>query len=710
MKLKQTASKANNNQSEQKDPYDLGYLKDFQQAYSIGKKLGRGGNGTVFVAARRSDGVEFAVKIIPKVLLDPCASERKKSMQLPSIRREVEVLLALRGSLSVARLEGAYEDSRNVYLVLELCRGGELLGSSTLKSGSKKPMHTYSERVVASYLRSILQTIAQCHARSIIHRDIKPENFLLLTKEENSPIKAIDFGLATFFTPDTLPLTAPNAEGTPWYLAPEACRGKWWPVTDIWATGIMAAYMLTGVYPFIDRTTPNTPDLARTLKVICSEELNVTGSEWAGLSTEAIQFVKYLLVKDPAERPSAVDALGHPFLHDHPTKADRPLHHSVVQRIQRFAQNGVFKRRVLEHIARDLVQMHFGDQKRRSEHGNGVMRDRSMRAARAYQEATTMTMQRDPSGSYRYRSLPKDPSGSYRYSMALARTMSRKPSYGAMASLASQDMMMTSAASARREGSRHSGTTLQPPGGIGGSMHSNKSGESALSSTVVSVPAGVYLPVSTPYSRRLAVLLDTLDADSSGTIDRDELQEALQKMGYHIDDQEASELFDAVDVDRTGTVLKEDISASLVDWKWVQDTFADRWVDSVRRVFQDLDKDGDGFLGASEIAAAFSGHLDTYEVDAAVHEALLEAVGPEIDQEDGQDGTENNKGKEEATIDFQHLLKLLQATPVEDLGLFDDRLSVHSSRYPSVNLDDELAPSPSKGGLAALFGCCGGSA
>ena len=195
-----------------KDPADnnneLGYLQNFSESYFFGQKLGKGGSGTVFVATRRSDNAEFAVKVIPKILTDPSVSQRKRDAQVPSIRQEIEVLLALRGTLNVAALEGAYEDFRNVYIVMELCHGGELLG------GNKKRHQAYSERAVASFMRSILQTIAQCHALSIIHRDVKPENFLLLSKEEGSPLKAIDFGLAAFFTPDSLPITATNVEGT----------------------------------------------------------------------------------------------------------------------------------------------------------------------------------------------------------------------------------------------------------------------------------------------------------------------------------------------------------------------------------------------------------------------------------------------------------------------------------------------------------------
>ena len=41
--------------------------------------------------------------------------------------------------------------------------------------------------------------MAHCHANKICHRDLKPENFLLLTKDDNSPIKVIDFGLSMIF-------------------------------------------------------------------------------------------------------------------------------------------------------------------------------------------------------------------------------------------------------------------------------------------------------------------------------------------------------------------------------------------------------------------------------------------------------------------------------------------------------------------------------
>jgi calcium-dependent protein kinase len=71
-------------------------------------------------------------------------------------------------------------------------------------------------------------------------------NFMLLTEAQNSPLKAIDFGLAVFYKPDQLPRTDLGLEGTPWFMAPEVLSSQNYPASDVWAAGVMAYQLLSG--------------------------------------------------------------------------------------------------------------------------------------------------------------------------------------------------------------------------------------------------------------------------------------------------------------------------------------------------------------------------------------------------------------------------------------------------------------------------------
>lgn len=97
----------------------------------------------------------------------------------------------------------------------------------------------------------MLRAIAQCHSKGIVMRDVKPgtllhprvremcvlENFLFLNNEPNSPLKAIDFGLARYCSATG---TLSARAGTPLYIAPEVLRRAYGQSADLWSAGVIA--------------------------------------------------------------------------------------------------------------------------------------------------------------------------------------------------------------------------------------------------------------------------------------------------------------------------------------------------------------------------------------------------------------------------------------------------------------------------------------
>lgn len=160
-------------------------MEDVRTGYTIGKELGRGQFGVTHLCTNKQTGEQFACKTIAKRKL-----VNKEDME--DVRREVQIMHHLSGQNNIVDLKGAFEDKHSVHLVMELCAGGELFDRIIAKGH-------YTERGAASLLRTIVQIVHTCHSMGVIHRDLKPENFLLLSKDENAPLKATDFGLSVFY-------------------------------------------------------------------------------------------------------------------------------------------------------------------------------------------------------------------------------------------------------------------------------------------------------------------------------------------------------------------------------------------------------------------------------------------------------------------------------------------------------------------------------
>jgi len=168
----------------------------------------------------------------------------------------------------------------------------------------------FSEKSAVYLLRDILDAVRYCHdVKHIVHRDLKPENFLLKDDSDEKPIiKIIDFGLSR--KDDNTGLMASKV-GTPSYIAPEILYQEYTYKVDIWSIGVITYILLCGYAPFAGY------DDHETLRLVQSANLEFGSPEWDVISSDAKEFVSQLLSRNPNQRPTATEAMNHPWLRKH---------------------------------------------------------------------------------------------------------------------------------------------------------------------------------------------------------------------------------------------------------------------------------------------------------------------------------------------------------------------------------------------------------
>lgn len=146
---------------------------------------------------------------------------------------------------NIIKLYEYFEDTKNVYLITEICSGGELFDKIIEKE-------YFDEQYAAKIFKQIMQSINYCHSLEIAHRDLKPENFLYETKDENSDIKVIDFGLSKIcYQKNTGKIERLKTRaGTPYYISPEVLAGNYDKSCDLWSAGCILYIFLCGYPPF----------------------------------------------------------------------------------------------------------------------------------------------------------------------------------------------------------------------------------------------------------------------------------------------------------------------------------------------------------------------------------------------------------------------------------------------------------------------------
>ncbi|GLT82646.1 hypothetical protein SLE2022_010050 [Rubroshorea leprosula] len=321
---------------------DFGYDKDFDQRYTIGKLLGHGQFGYTYVATDKANGDRVAVKKIDKnKMVLPIAVE--------DVKREVKILQALTGHENVVQFYNAFEDECYVYIVMELCEGGELLDRILAKKDSR-----YTEKDAAVVVRQMLKVAAQCHLRGLVHRDMKPENFLFKSNREDSPLKATDFGLSDFIRPGK---KFQDIVGSAYYVAPEVLKRRSGPESDVWSIGVITYILLCGRRPFWDKTEDGI------FKEVLRNKPDFRRKPWPTVSNSAKDFVRKLLVKDPRARLTAAQALSHPWVREGGCASEIPIDISVLSNLRQFVKYSRLKQFALRALASTINEEELADLK-----------------------------------------------------------------------------------------------------------------------------------------------------------------------------------------------------------------------------------------------------------------------------------------------------------------------------------------------------------
>ncbi|XP_010558347.1 PREDICTED: CDPK-related kinase 5-like [Tarenaya hassleriana] len=314
---------------------NFGFSKNFSSKYELGDEVGRGHFGYTCAAKFKkgdNQGQQVAVKVIPK-------AKMTTAIAIEDVRREVKILRTLCGHNNLPHFYDAYEDHDNVYIVMELCEGGELL-DRILSRGGK-----YTEEDAKAVMIQIFNVVAYCHLQGVVHRDLKPENFLFMSKEENSQLKAIDFGLSDYVRPDE---RLNDIVGSAYYVAPEVLHRSYSTEADIWSVGVIVYILLCGSRPFWARTESGI------FRAVLKADPSFDEPPWPSLSSEARDFVKRLLNKDPRKRLTAAQALSHPWIKNS-NDVKVPLDVSVFKLMRAYLRSSSLRKAALRALSKTLT-------------------------------------------------------------------------------------------------------------------------------------------------------------------------------------------------------------------------------------------------------------------------------------------------------------------------------------------------------------------
>lgn len=252
-------------------------------------KIGEGSSGSVYRAFDPKRKVPVAIKrVMPKTEQD-----------LTLFKFEVAIMSSAFHH-NLIKCFDSYKLGDNLFIVMELADAGSL--TDVLYFLNDRQMHL-NEPEIAYICREVLQGLASLHGIKRIHRDIKSDNTLVT---RSGQVKIADFGFCAQLT--TKENKRNTVIGTPFWMAPEVCRGlEYDSKADVWSTGVLAIECAEGAPPLLHET----PMKAMLLIATKGPPSLKRPEEW---TSDFLDFINRCTALDPAKRATASEMLRHPFL------------------------------------------------------------------------------------------------------------------------------------------------------------------------------------------------------------------------------------------------------------------------------------------------------------------------------------------------------------------------------------------------------------
>ncbi|XP_021268495.1 citron Rho-interacting kinase isoform X5 [Numida meleagris] len=274
---------------------ELRELQPSVKDFDVKSVVGCGHFAEVKVVREKVTGDVYAMKVMSK--------ESLLAQEHVSFFEEERSILSQSTSPWIPQLQYAFQDKKNLYLVMEYQPGGDLL--SLLNRYEEQ----LDESMVQFYLAELVLAIHSVHQMGYVHRDIKPENVLI---DRTGHIKLVDFGSAAKMTVNKT-VNAKLPVGTPDYMAPEMLTGlngdgkaSYGPECDWWSLGVIAYEMIYGRSPFTEGTS------AKTFNNIMNFQRYLKFPEDVKVSSEFLDLIQSLLCGQK-ERLGYEGLCCHPF-------------------------------------------------------------------------------------------------------------------------------------------------------------------------------------------------------------------------------------------------------------------------------------------------------------------------------------------------------------------------------------------------------------